>query len=199
MVRWYQTGHDHRFFSHPNLPRTMMFHVDDNDDTSPLRPYVFNEVAQGDAFALSMAAFQVIAWQLDWRELKGKLLEKAIRFSSGKGVCSLFKPTTDQAEQMSTFVVLIREYLRWLRPWYRHPRWHFWHWQIQIPVMQSVKRWLFSRCCKCKRRFPFGSSVGTDQWDGPGPRWFRGERGVYHMDCAHPKSDGAKMVPSGGG
>jgi hypothetical protein len=65
-------------------------------------------------------------------------------------------------------------------PW----RWHFWHWRVVIEPLTSLKRWLFSRCCQCGKRFPWGYAPVSRNWDAPGPRWFRGERGVYHHDCA---------------
>lgn len=69
------------------------------------------------------------------------------------------------------------------RPWWKHPKWHFWHWKIQCHPSQDLKRFLFTRCSKCGRRFKFGESVCTNSWYGKGPRWFRGEKDVYHHDC----------------
>ena len=70
------------------------------------------------------------------------------------------------------------------RPWYRHPRWHIWHWCIQIHFIGKLKRYLFSRCEKCGKRFPWGYSPTAHGFGGHGPRWFRGEKGVYHHECA---------------
>jgi hypothetical protein len=78
--------------------------------------------------------------------------------------------------------------LRERRPWYRHPRWHIWHWQIQIHPLQNFKRWAFSRCCKCGKGFGWGYSPSSDSWSGTGPLWFRSEANVYHGDCSNPKS-----------
>lgn len=64
--------------------------------------------------------------------------------------------------------------------WRIHPRWHFWHWEIQIQPLAQLKRMLFSRCCKCPKRFKYGESVTTTSWNGTGPRWFMGESNVYH-------------------
>lgn len=75
--------------------------------------------------------------------------------------------------------------LRWNRPWYRHPKWHVWHWKLQVHPLQQFKRWAFSRCANCGRRFAFGYSPTSYGWGGDGPRWFRGERGVYHSECAN--------------
>lgn len=31
------------------------------------------------------------------------------------------------------------------RHWYQNPRWHVWHWRIQVPALQSLWRWLTER------------------------------------------------------
>lgn len=78
--------------------------------------------------------------------------------------------------------------LRSRRPWFKHPRWHFWHWRLQVHPMQAFKRWAFSRCAKCGGRFKWGASVGTNSWSSDGPSW-RGEKDVFHMDCAAPERE----------
>lgn len=75
------------------------------------------------------------------------------------------------------------------RPWYRHPKWHFWHWKIQCHPLQTFKRWAFSRCSKCGKRFAWGYSPVTNGWNGTGPRWFRSERDTFHSDCSRPADD----------
>lgn len=85
--------------------------------------------------------------------------------------------------------------LRETRPWYKHPRWHVWHWELQIHPLQTLKRWAFSRCCKCGRGFGWGYSPCSDGWGGgTGPLWFRSERGVYHANCDDPSSYNAGAV-----
>lgn len=69
---------------------------------------------------------------------------------------------------------------------WQHPRWHVHHWKFQIHPIEAFKRWAFSRCCKCGRGFKFGASVCTNNWNSTGPRWFRGERDIYHDDCVNP-------------
>ena len=73
------------------------------------------------------------------------------------------------------------------RPWWRHPRWHVHHWRIQVHGVQAFKRWAFSRCEGCGKRFPWGYAPTSHQWSGGGPRWFRGEPGVYHNECSTEK------------
>lgn len=74
--------------------------------------------------------------------------------------------------------------LRAERPWYRHPRWHIWHWKIQIHPLQQFKRWAFSRCEYCGKRFRWGESPCTNQWDNEGPRWFMSETRIHHSHCS---------------
>lgn len=73
--------------------------------------------------------------------------------------------------------------LRAERPWYRHPRWHIHHWKIQVHAVVNFKRWAFSRCERCGKRFQWGESVCTASWNGTGPKWFRSEPDVYHSSC----------------
>lgn len=75
--------------------------------------------------------------------------------------------------------------LRWTQPWWRHPCWHIHHWKIQVHFIDHLKRFLFSRCCKCGKHFKWGYAPVTDSWNGTGPRWFRSERNVYHSDCSN--------------
>ena len=81
--------------------------------------------------------------------------------------------------------IFARCYLQLIRPWYRHPRWHFWHWRLQVHPYQLLRRFLLSRCCKCGGRFKYGESPVTDQWDNPKPKFLQGETGLYHGDCGH--------------
>lgn len=74
--------------------------------------------------------------------------------------------------------------LDWSRPWYRHPRWHVWHWRVQVHPVQAFKRWAFSRCSLCGGRFMWGESPVSTSWSGGGPRWFRREPHVYHSRCS---------------
>jgi hypothetical protein len=71
------------------------------------------------------------------------------------------------------------------RPWWKHPRWHFWHWKIQCHPLQDFKRWMFSRCTKCGGRFKWGEAPVSNSWHGTGPLWFRREKDVECGRC-HP-------------
>jgi hypothetical protein len=78
---------------------------------------------------------------------------------------------------------LIEEACAPKRARWRHPRWHVWHWHIQIPAWQTLRRWLFSRCQGCGKHFTFGYSPVSTAWNSPRLRWFRSEQYVYHEDC----------------
>jgi hypothetical protein len=73
--------------------------------------------------------------------------------------------------------------LRERRPWYRHPRWHLRHWQLQIHPLQDFKRCSFSRCATCGKGFKYGQSGWTNSWNSDGPQWFKSERDLHHDGC----------------
>lgn len=64
-----------------------------------------------------------------------------------------------------------------------HPRWHVWHWEIRVHPYRQLKRWLFTRCAHCQKRFTWNYSPVTYQWCGTGPLWFMSEKGLYHEEC----------------
>lgn len=74
--------------------------------------------------------------------------------------------------------------LRERRWWFQHPRWHVWHWQIKIEPLMSFKRWAFSRCAGCHKRFTWGYAPTSTSWNSDGPQWFKSEANVYHSDCS---------------
>lgn len=71
------------------------------------------------------------------------------------------------------FLIVYRCYLRFNRPWYRHPRWHVWHWRIQIHPLQKLMRRLFTRCAACGQPFGWNESP-TGTWNGSK---------VWHSKC----------------
>lgn len=112
----------------------------------------------------------------------------------GQIVCVLSNPVdnlhsmilaarTDERELARLFLCALRIYRTERRWWFQKPRWHFWHWRVQIRPIQAFKRWAFSRCCWCKGRFSWGYSPVGYSWHGDGPQWFRGETKVAHLDC----------------
>jgi len=79
------------------------------------------------------------------------------------------------------------------RRWWQHPRWHFWHWEIDFPWLQQFKRWAFSRCQHCGGRFRYGEvPIGTGA--GTGPKWLRNGECIWHERC-HYGPDGKPRKP----
>jgi len=67
-------------------------------------------------------------------------------------------------------------------PW----QWHVWHWHITWHFCSTLRRWLFTRCCKCGKHFSWGYTPCTDQWEAPKHRWWKSEVGLYHHSCSSP-------------
>jgi hypothetical protein len=65
-------------------------------------------------------------------------------------------------------------------------RFHVHHWKIQVSPLQELRRRLLTRCAWCGGRSRKRDSVNHSlSWDGPrGGRWWQGEPGLYHGDCA---------------
>jgi hypothetical protein len=82
---------------------------------------------------------------------------------------------------LGLYVGIAHHILAERRPWWRHPRWHVWHWRFQVYPLQHFLRWAFTRCKVCGGRFKWGET-GVGTWSNPGPRWFRSED-LTHMDC----------------
>lgn len=95
-----------------------------------------------------------------------------------------FREVVDADAFRSFFLNVARLYKTFHRPWYKHPRWHFWHWRLQIHPWQQLRRWLLTRCAGCGKRFRYGESPVSHGWDTPRPKFMRGEVGLYHSDCS---------------
>lgn len=110
------------------------------------------------------------------------------KFCTGKEAHQTKRTRQDRIRSLAA--VIYGWILRSEQKWWQHPRWHVHHWKLQVHPVQQLKRWAFSKCKKCGRRFPWGSSPITDNWNSTGPRWFRGETDIYHADCRNIHSNG---------
>jgi hypothetical protein len=63
--------------------------------------------------------------------------------------------------------------LRKERPWWKHPRWHFWHWRLTVHAWLRFKRCFFTRCCVCHKTFGW-SETPHGSWDGDK---------IWHQQC----------------
>jgi hypothetical protein len=142
-------------------------------------------IGPGDALGLVLAAWMQFAWRLERRaRLSTKLINAAIDAAVREHDNFQHGLTAGNREdQERTMLFLLRAYRRARRPWWRHPRWHVHHWRIQVPIVGTLKRWLFSRCASCGKRFPWNYAPISTSWHGTGPRWFRREPHVYHQEC----------------
>ena len=65
-------------------------------------------------------------------------------------------------EEPESFVGLVAAAMnRKFRPWWRHPRWHVHHWQVNFHLARNVKR-MFQPCATCHRPLGFGVSPYQD-------------------------------------
>lgn len=78
---------------------------------------------------------------------------------------------------------VMRLYLDYHRPWWKHPRWHIHHWRIQFHPWQSLMRRL-TKCELCGKRFgPRDSAIQC------GSSFHNGKNKVQlaHSDCFYKK------------
>ena len=134
-----------------------------------------------DPLSTIIAVFQIIAWRCFKRNISPKEMVKIINVSTNPvdnlRYCTITKNKED-VEKL--FYLCLRSYLRMIRPWYKHPKWHIHHWHLQIHLWEKIKRYLFERCCICKKGFKWGESV-CGSWDG---------KKIWHCNC-----DDSKKVP----
>lgn len=90
----------------------------------------------------------------------------------------------DAATFADFFLRIFSCYKRFHRPWFKHPRWHIWHWRVQIHPWQQLRRWMLTKCEGCGKGFKFGESPTSHSWHSEPPKFLRGERGLYHSDCS---------------
>ena len=80
-----------------------------------------------------------------------------------------------------------------------HPRWHFWHWKLQVYPFFVLKRWLFSRCSICKKRFSFKDSIERviglcKLEEAKSPGWFRNTEKIAHFGCFQNTGNKEKLI-----
>ena len=147
-------------------------------------PYRYQSAS---AFEVLFALWSILAWRLfKRRHLSAREMEEIASLASNPNDnlrWVIFDATRSAENAKRLGFLVLRCYLRVHRPWYRHPKWHVHHWSIQIHFTQKLKRWAFSKCEGCHKRFTWGYSPTSTSWHGSGPSWFRGESNVYHSDC----------------
>src|SRR5688572_5406081 len=173
VVKWEESF---PYYSSPYLPVTQ---VDPK--------YDYSQQLAGDCLAHIAGAWQYIAWARDKRRnLTAGEWWRVVSLATHphdnlRAILSdKEEDADDRVRRFFSFVMC--HYLGYHRPWYKHPRFHLHHWQIQCHPVQNLKRWLFSRCAGCGKRFEWGYCP-TSGWDSRGPLWFKSEPKVYHTEC----------------
>lgn len=119
-------------FSSPYLPVTL---VDPR--------YDYPQQTMGDCLASVAWAWQQIAWHRDdRRNLTAGELWRCNNLAVNP-VDNLRHILTDfqDSDRVKRFLYCVmRSYLKYHRPWYRHPRWHIHHWRIQWNCLGWLKR-----------------------------------------------------------
>ena len=161
--------------------------------------------AMGESYAsicYEPSAYDAIYWA--WRRIKREGSRHVWKFGPSRGALTAdeleyiymlasnpvdnLRSTVAEVKDAETcgrfFVTVYRCYTRFNRPWYKHPRWHFWHWSLQVHPWQTFRRWAFSRCAGCGKSFPWGYSPVSHSWDSKPPKLFCSEEGIYHSECS---------------
>lgn len=123
----------------------------------------------GDAYCITYA----MLWQIANRDGNRKWFDK----HGVQAAHNLVYSTIDSIASCSSLFGMIdciaSHYARKTRPWWKHPRWHLWHWRIQCHPLQLLKRCLFDRCAICGGRFKYGETV-CGNWEG---------NAIWHPRC----------------
>lgn len=145
-----------------------------------------NRLSAGDAFALVVMIASELELRRWWNGQNGKRgacedvwLKTFTRkrsvtdFAAGLALHPL--DNLSHVEAAESMVRLTAAALnRHFRPWYRHPRWHVWHWRLQIHPLQQLARVLFDRCATCGKGFRWGYSPTSTSWEG---------KELHHGEC----------------
>lgn len=127
---------------------------------------------------------ETIAWRLWHKQLKPKHLMRLMSLVSDPvdNIRHYFENPLEYSDLERLYWIITRVLKRIDRPWYKHPRWHLHHWCVHCDWLVRFKRWVFSRCCVCGKRFRYGEAP-ISKGNGDGPRWFKSEENVYHCNC----------------
>lgn len=146
----------------------------------------------GDAKSAVYTAYVRVGWRIFKRqELSHKHVAQVLSLMHSHGDYMGFPGSGVSVWDVEQLVCrLAREFAKIERPWWKHPRYHVHHFKVNIHPIMKLKRWLFSRCRNCGKRFVWGYVPTSTCWNSTGPRWFRGETNVGHHDCKRPEWNG---------
>ncbi len=121
-----------------------------------------------------LAACLMVAMRLEhlrgWRlKSNGKWFvrdryEKAMRIATALALNETDNlQTSDEPESFVRSVASAMN--RAYRPWWRHPKWHVHHWQINVHIWRNLKRATVEKCATCKKPLGF-NAVPVNPGDG---------------------------------
>jgi len=119
-----------------------------------------------DPLSAIMSCADMLAWRMFKKEFTTKQLEHvmSLGINAFDNLRCYFEGKKNKEEIKHAYYLIFRCIKRILRPWYMHPKWHIWHWKIQIHPCQRIRRFLFDRCYVCGKGFKWGESPMSD-WD----------------------------------
>ena len=94
-------------------------------------------------------------------------------------------PDCDRDDSKSRIKQKFRIFKKLKRPWYEHPKWHFWHWSLQIHPWQKLKRFIFDRCGVCGRGFKWGYAPIGVYSKKVKNQWVSGHSILHHSCSPH--------------
>lgn len=155
------------------------------------QPFFFGEHASlfnASAVEVIFSIWSMIAWRKYRRgKLSAREIQRVFELATWSAHNLQYLVENVRAGEESIYFLfanVFRAYSQLHRPWWKHPRWHIHHWRVQIPILLYIKRFLFSRCHGCGKRFKWKESPTSFSWYSKGPRWFRSEPNIYHSACA---------------
>lgn len=153
------------FYSSPYMPLTQ---VDPK--------YNYSQTLAGDTVAHIAAAWLHIKWchKKNKKLSSGEITEIfKLGVTPDDNLRSILSDMEEQSEYRVTRFLncVMRSYLAYHRPWWKHPKWHIHHWEFQIHPYQKLKRMLFERCAICNSRFKWGYAPISNN------------KLLYHHDC----------------
>lgn len=129
-------------------------------------------------------------WQSRRRDLSPRFIARALAqmypYETHDWHLAAFAHAKTEEQIYEAFLRLAVEVERLQRPWWRHPRWHVHHWQIQIHPLRGLLRRLFTRCSVCRKRIKKGQPAISTVYEQPEQPWYlfwQGDRFVRHAAC----------------
>lgn len=115
--------------------------------------------------------FNKVVWQYG-KPLSNKELNYIYELATNPVDNFQHRKFSNEKEFRGMIYLIYRNWKRFHRKWYQHPKWHIHHWNIQFHPFQNLKRRYWDKCCKCGKRGFRSSAIGD--WNG--------ER-IWHQEC----------------